>query len=113
MVAPAQHHATVRAIIEADDEQNVYRRRSRARLLACMPRIELTLVIGQYAQAWHLQDARKATLTATVLAWRDHWPAVLPLPHPSPRNNLWLKRNAWFDGEVLPSLKNRMREVLQ
>jgi len=78
-----------------------------------MPRIELTLVIGQYAQAWHLQDARKATLTATVLAWRDHWPAVLPLPHPSPRNNIWLKRNAWFDGEVLPSLKNRMREVLR
>ena len=85
----------------------------RARLLARMPDVELTLVVGQYAQAWHLKDAAKANLTDTVLAWRDHWPRVLPLPHPSPRNNIWLKRNGWFESEVVPALRKQVREVLQ
>jgi uracil-DNA glycosylase len=83
----------------------------RARLLQAMPRVELTLVIGQYAQAWHLGAAQRGTLTGTVRAWRDYWPASLPLPHPSPRNNLWLKRNPWFGKEVLPSLRRRVREL--
>ena len=85
----------------------------RARLLARMPDVELTLVVGQYAQAWHLKDGVKANLTDTVLAWRDHWPRALPLPHPSPRNNIWLKRNGWFESEVVPALRKQVREVLQ
>ena len=85
----------------------------RDKLLARMPGLELTLVIGQYAQVWHLKDARKATLTETVVAWRDHWPAVLPLPHPSPRNNIWLKRNGWFEDDVIPVLRKRVRDLLQ
>ena len=85
----------------------------RARLLAGMAAIQLTLVIGQYAQAWHLKDAAKANLTDTVTAWREYWPHQLPLPHPSPRNNIWLKRNAWFEGDVLPSLQKRIAHILQ
>jgi uracil-DNA glycosylase len=85
----------------------------RSKLLARMPGIELTLVIGQYAQAWHLEGSCKSTLTETVMAWREHWPSVLPLPHPSPRNNIWLKRNGWFETEVVPALKKRVSEVLQ
>ncbi len=84
----------------------------RKQLLARMPHIELTLIIGQYAQAWHLPEACKATLTDTVLDWRSHWPAVLPLPHPSPRNNIWLKRNPWFGKEVVPKLQGRISALL-
>lgn len=85
----------------------------RNKLLAHMPNIQLTLVIGQYAQAWHLEDSAKANLTNTVIAWREFWPAMLPLPHPSPRNNIWLKRNDWFAEDVLPSLKSRVQEILR
>lgn len=85
----------------------------RVRLLARMPHIRLTLVIGQYAQAWHLRSAARANLTETVKAWRDYWPAFLPLPHPSPRNNIWLKRNGWFEQDVLPSLRRRVHEMLR
>lgn len=85
----------------------------RARLLEHMPHIQLTLVIGQYAQAWHLKGVARATLTETVRAWRDHGPALIPLPHPSPRNNLWLRRNPWFEAEVLPSLRERIAILLE
>jgi uracil-DNA glycosylase len=85
----------------------------RARLLARMPSIQLTLVIGKYALDWHLNDTAGANLTETVRAWRDHGPDVLPLPHPSPRNNVWLKRNGWFEDEVLPFLRKRVRKVLR
>lgn len=84
----------------------------RAPLLAAMPKLELTLVIGQYAMDWHLPEARGQSLTETVKAWREHGPAVLPLPHPSPRNNLWLKANPWFALELLPVLKARVRALL-
>jgi uracil-DNA glycosylase len=83
----------------------------RARLLAQLPKLELTLVIGQYAHAWHLAGA-KSSLTDSVRAWRDHWPDALPLPHPSPRNNLWLRRNPWFAREVLPALRRRLRRLV-
>lgn len=84
----------------------------RAQLLQAMPRIELTLVIGQYAMAWHLPDAKTKNLTETVRAWRDHWPTVLPLPHPSPRNNIWLKANPWFAIDLVPAIQSRVRSLL-
>ena len=84
----------------------------RERLLQAMPRIELTLVIGQYAMAWHLPAAKTKTLTETVRAWRDHWPQVLPLPHPSPRNDIWLKVNPWFEVDVSPALQRCVAELL-
>ncbi len=70
-----------------------------------LPNLELVLLIGQYAQAWHLGKARKKSMTETVLHWRDYGPAYLPLPHPSWRNNVWLKKNLWFEEEVLPHLR--------
>lgn len=84
----------------------------RAPLLAGLRQLQLTLVIGSYAQAYHLPDAAP-TLTDAVRDWRRHWPHTLPLPHPSPRNNLWLKRNPWFEAEVLPALRLRVAEVLR
>jgi uracil-DNA glycosylase len=86
--------------------------RWRARVLAELPAIELTLVIGQYAHAYHLSDSPHRNLTETVRAWRDVWPEKLPLPHPSPRNNLWLRKNPWFEAEVLPELGRRVASIL-
>ena len=76
-----------------------------------MPQIELTLVLGQYAQRYHLQ-AQARSLTEQVRRWRDGWPAVIPLPHPSPRNNRWLSQNPWFTSELLPELKARINQIL-
>ena len=84
----------------------------REKLLEHLPNIELTLVIGQYAHAWHLKGQQKKNLTETVRHWREYWPEVLPLPHPSPRNQLWFKKNDWFDSEVLPELKKRVEELI-
>jgi uracil-DNA glycosylase len=82
------------------------------RLHPLLPRIRLTLLIGQYAQAHFLGDRRGPTLTATVRNWRDYLPEALPLPHPSPRNVGWFKANPWFDDEVLPALRMRVAEVM-
>ncbi|MCW8889228.1 MAG: uracil-DNA glycosylase family protein [Sedimenticola sp.] len=82
------------------------------KLLAALPAIQLTLVIGQYAQAYHLAGARKSTVTETVRQWREYWPQRLPLPHPSPRNNLWLRKNPWFEQEVIPVLQARVAQLL-
>jgi uracil-DNA glycosylase len=84
----------------------------RARLLQAMPHIELTLIIGQYAMAWHLSDAVTSNLTETVRAWREHGPALMPLPHPSPRNNIWLKGDPWFALDVVPALQARVRALI-
>jgi uracil-DNA glycosylase len=84
----------------------------RARLIQSMPRIELTLVIGQYAMAWHMPGATARNLTETVRSWREHWPAVLPLPHPSPRNNIWLKANPWFAIDLVPAVQDRVRSLV-
>ena len=81
-------------------------------LLAQLPNIRLVLAIGQYAQAWHLEGKRERNLTETVRNWRAYWPDCLPLPHPSPRNNLWLKRNPWFEEMVIPVLRARVAELL-
>ncbi|MFO7994848.1 MAG: uracil-DNA glycosylase family protein [Marinobacter sp.] len=80
-------------------------------LLERLEQIELTLVIGQYAHAWHLPGG-KAPVTERVRRWREVWPKMLPLPHPSPRNNLWLRRNPWFEEEVVPELQQRVRAIL-
>ncbi|PIV75773.1 MAG: uracil-DNA glycosylase [Rhodobacteraceae bacterium CG17_big_fil_post_rev_8_21_14_2_50_65_11] len=82
----------------------------RQSLLAQMPLIELTLLVGGHAMAWHLGG--KVSVTARVAGWRDHAPALFPLPHPSWRNNAWLKRNPWFEAELLPVLRARSKEVL-
>jgi uracil-DNA glycosylase len=81
-------------------------------LLRQLPRLELTVVIGRYAMDYHL-GAAGATVTAAVQDWRRHWPAVVPLPHPSPRNNLWLRRNAWFEKELVPQLRERVAGLLR
>lgn len=81
-------------------------------LLAELPRVELTLVIGRYAQDWHLGDRAGRNLTATVAGWRSFWPDLLPLPHPSPRNARWLSQNRWYEEEVLPTLQKRVGRIL-
>jgi len=83
----------------------------RTKLMSMLGNIQLTLVIGQYAQAWHLGERQGPTLTDTVQAWRTYWPSCLPLPHPSPRNNIWLKRNPWFERDVLPPLRRKVRQL--
>ena len=82
------------------------------RLLPLLPDVRLTLLVGQYAQAYFLGKRRKASLTDTVRAWREYMPTLLPLPHPSPRNVGWFKANPWFEGEVLPVLRARVNSVL-
>lgn len=84
----------------------------RKKLLAQLPNIELTLVIGGYAQDWHLGNLQKENLTETVRAWKDYWPDILVLPHPSPRNNIWLKKNPWFEKEILPQLKRAILKAI-
>ncbi len=84
----------------------------RASLLERLVDVKLTLVIGQYAMGWHL-DRKKEPLTKTVAAWKDFRPSQVPLPHPSPRNNIWLKKNPWFEVEVLPYLRRRIRQILK
>ena len=85
----------------------------REKLLARLPNIHLTLIIGQYAQKYHLGKQQKKTLTETVKTWRHYWKdGVIPLPHPSPRNNIWLRKNAWFEKDVLPTLKARVQALV-
>ncbi len=85
----------------------------RKKLLNELPQISLTLVIGQYAQAWHLGQLVKENLTETVKAWKEFGPEIIPLPHPSPRNNIWLKKNPWFEQEVLPKLQAKVQSILK
>jgi uracil-DNA glycosylase len=80
-------------------------------LLSHLTNLQLTLVIGQYAMAYHLPN-EKASLTDVVQAWRKHWPRIVPLPHPSPRNNIWLKRNPWFEQELIPILQVQVAKLL-
>ena len=84
----------------------------RQELLGHLKNLTLTLVIGQYAQLHHLPDAG-SSVTEVVQSWRKHWPDVLPLPHPSPRNNRWLIQNPWFETQLLPALKTRVAAALQ
>jgi len=83
----------------------------RAKLLSHLKKLQLTLVIGRYAQDYHLPK-EAASVTEVVQAWRKNWPHTVPLPHPSPRNIRWLKRNPWFEEELIPVLRTRVLEVL-
>jgi uracil-DNA glycosylase len=83
-----------------------------AQVLAWLPRIELTLLVGSYAQVYYLGKQRRATMSETVQTWRDYAPDYLPLPHPSWRNTGWLKRNPWFERELVPELRARVHALL-
>jgi uracil-DNA glycosylase len=83
-----------------------------SKLLKQLPNINLTIIVGQYAQSWHLGNDNQANLSETVKAWRSYWPVAIPLPHPSPRNNIWLKKNPWFESEVLSTLQKRVKDLL-
>ena len=84
----------------------------RGNLLDHLPDLQLVLAIGQYAHAYHLPGPKRS-VTDNVRNWRAVWPGVLPLPHPSPRNNLWLRRNAWFEVEIIPVLQAQIAALLQ
>ena len=86
----------------------------RSLLMAALPRIELVIAVGSHAQKWHMGPVAGSNLTDTVRNWRaglDLRPAVIPTPHPSWRNNSWLKANAWFAADVIPELQRRVREL--
>jgi uracil-DNA glycosylase len=82
-------------------------------LMAALPQMDLTLLVGSYAQRWALGDRAKPLMTDTVAQWRDYLPAFLPMPHPSWRNTAWLKRNPWFEDEVVPYLRLRVAGLLE
>lgn len=93
-------------------------RRWRSEIMAAMPQIELVLTIGQYAQKWHMGPRRLSKMTDTVKNWRAYLgarqsPVMLPLPHPSWRNTGWLKKNPWFEAELLPTLKALVRKHME
>ena len=84
----------------------------RVPLLSHLKHLKLTLVIGQYAMAYHLPH-EAGTLTEIVQTWQKYWPHTVPLPHPSPRNNRWLKRNPWFEKDLVPLLQSRISGILE
>ncbi len=82
------------------------------RVMAALPRVALTVLIGQYAHSWYLGDRKRRTLTETVAAWRDYLPRFFAIPHPSWRTRGWQARNPWFDAELLPELRRRVHALL-
>ncbi len=84
----------------------------RPQLLEALPNVELTLLVGSYAQRWKRPELKGRAMTETVARWRDYLPHAIPLPHPSWRNTGWLKRNPWFADEVVPYLRLRVVEML-
>jgi uracil-DNA glycosylase len=82
-------------------------------LLAKMPDLKLTLLVGNYAQRYYLKSAVKGNLTETVRAFKEYLPEYFPLPHPSPRNRFWLSKNPWFEREVLPALKEQIMTAFE
>jgi uracil-DNA glycosylase len=92
----------------------------RERVIAGLTRVELVLLVGTYAQRWHLPSARKQSMSEVVRGWRHVEAAsaptgsrVIPLPHPSWRNNAWVKRHAWFEAELIPELRREVRRLLE
>ena len=84
----------------------------RKKLLFELQKVELTLIIGGYAINWHLKNQKKKTLTETVKSWKEYGDQMMVLPHPSPRNNIWLQKNSWFEAEIIPELRRRVRKIL-
>ena len=84
----------------------------RARLLRQLPGIETSLVIGKYAHEYHF-GKNNLTVTKLVKNWQQYWPGQIPLPHPSPRNNIWLKKNPWFEAEVVPVMRAHITSLLK
>ena len=84
----------------------------REKVLNHLSKVGLVLVIGKYALDYHLADKQKENLTETVKAWREYWPNQVPMPHPSPRNNIWLRKNPWFEKEVIPSIQARVKDLI-
>ncbi|WKV12174.1 uracil-DNA glycosylase family protein [Marivirga harenae] len=82
------------------------------KLFQRMLNVKVTLLVGQYAQRYYLKKERKETLTLTVQSYTDYLPEYFPLPHPSPRNNIWQSKNPWFKAEVLPYLKSRISDII-
>ena len=83
------------------------------KILAGLPNIELTLLVGMYAQKYYLAEQNKKTLTETVRHWQEFAPAMIPTPHPSWRTTAWLKKNLWFEAELLPVLQQKVRKLLE
>jgi uracil-DNA glycosylase family 4 len=83
----------------------------REQLLNHLNKLEVTIVLGQYAQKYHFGKA-SSSVTDLVKNWQRYWPNMIPLPHPSPRNNIWLSKNPWFEVELLPALRQRVAESL-
>lgn len=81
-------------------------------ILNCLGEIKLTILLGQYAQQYYLLHKKKS-VTQVVADWQQYGPTILPLPHPSPRNNIWIKRNPWFETHLLPALKNRVKQIFE
>lgn len=81
-------------------------------LFNLMPNVQLTLLFGQYAMKWYLKDKQKKNLTETVRNWNAYLPEFLPMPHPSPRNRFWLKKNEWFELDILPFLKAKVNSII-
>ncbi|MBT33260.1 MAG: IclR family transcriptional regulator [Thalassobius sp.] len=82
-------------------------------LLTQLPNLQLTLLIGQYAQKYYLKEkVANKTLTDTVKTFYEYMPSYIPLPHPSPRNNIWMRKNDWFEADVLPVLKTKVKELI-
>ena len=83
----------------------------RSQVLSRLKKLRMTLVVGQYAQAYHLPESGES-VTEPALAWKKSWPHTVALPHPSPRNNVWLKRNPRFETELVPALRKKVAEII-
>ena len=87
----------------------------REKILKQLTQVELIIVIGGYAQQWHMPNTKEKNLTETVKNWQHYYrntdPAIIPIPHPSPRNNIWLKKNPWFEKDVVPSLQAHIAKI--
>jgi len=84
-----------------------------SKIFAHLDEVELTLLIGQYAQSYYLGKEKEKTLTATVQNYEVYLPKFFVLPHPSPRNNIWMKKNPWFNESILPALRKKVQRIIR